>query len=231
MLHTQDASKPVSSWPRTPEERDKKRDDYTECVSDIRCVGVFRVQRETLLKSVWTCRIKERLLFVMWRIRIKVQALVLPIPLYSWVQMWPFPILRSVKQALRERCEQWKDRFSVFMDRFRLNGRWRGLFFFFSLSVQRLNDGFVHSSWADLYHTVMLPQVIICSALAGEGIVCHMEAPVIHCLPASLMTEQLKASGLLSHTGHLQNRKVEWEPTAALLQSITQSPEIWTKTL
>lgn len=115
VVYTQDTSDSVSLWPQNSEY-------CVKYVSDVRCVGVF-LSTETQLKNVWTRSIEARLLFVMWHIRIKVQAFVLPILLYSPVQMWPFPILRSVKQALRGLWEHWKDRLRFFMERYRQRER------------------------------------------------------------------------------------------------------------
>ncbi len=183
---------------------DKKSDYCVKYVSDVRCVGVFPSTKASL-KSVWARRIKAGLLFVMWRIRIKVQAFVLRIPLYSPLQMCPFPILWSVKQALREVRKEWEDRFCVFMERFRRRERcW-----VFSVQMVVL---------VTCRNTVILPQVMVCTGGRTNNLLQEVQRPVIHYLPglSSLMVERVKAWRAPGSCCSFTSWKVEWEPTAAL---------------
>lgn len=145
-----------------------------EYVSDVRRAGAF-ASTKARLKGVWARRMKARLLFVMWRIRIKVQALVLPGPLYSPVQMWPFPILRSVKQTLRGLCEQWKRVDFVFS--------WTDLrkvwVFFFPVQMTVS----AKTSPVTGTNTVILPQVMVCTGGRRNNLLQEVQCPMIHRLP------------------------------------------------
>ena len=129
-----------------------------------------------VLFTVWTRRMKVRLLFVMWRIRIKAQPFVLPIPLYSPVQLWPFPIFGSVKQAPRELWEQWKDGFLVFVDRFRRSERCWVLF--------PCEDWWRFCPWlaADLWEYTLSAQVMVRAGGRRNNLFHEVQSAAVHFL-------------------------------------------------
>lgn len=82
-------------------------------------------------------------------------------------------------------------------------------------------------------HTVILPQVIVCTEGRKNNLLQEVQCSVIHCLPglSSLMAEWIKASGGLLAPLLLIRKVEKWsegqQQRFIVLQYITQSPEIW----
>ena len=160
-------------------------------------VDVF-LSTETRLESLWTLGIMPRLLLAMWCIRIKVQALVLPLQLCSLVQMWPFQNLRS--------AEQLGNRFCVFMDGLSKSERWWvvAVVLFFVFSVQ-----------GRVVNTVTLPQVKVCTGGERNNLL-HVQRYITRRAEPSSRWSNSRPRGLPSRSAHSLSWKVEWESTVAL---------------